>query len=702
MSSPGRVDALRERNQHLLNELKRQREKLERLSGRGQNRKRDREDEAEEERRRPEETATRTEGDRGAARAALLKPTVRFADARERQTCVQRTVSTPPATSTHGGAAQHADPSDVLKDSDMCLQVQDGLRDTRLHNNTKSCLVKNLEEQREEPSGGTFQSDECEEIPASDRHRLQPLLGYDWIAGILDAEDTFVERPDEFFNDLRIFRSLHKNDCVHSPQAAAFSAENHPGLALLIDKDAPEANTDTHQCTFSYRMNSRLFPVPLHSQDCCPVCKKHKSSHPHTTSEPALVRVSIPRSTLLPPYKYKAHRRCSFDPSDSLGLPSVCSQPYEADSDGKCRNPTAEYLLDDSDLCCKKCPPGTAKSDVRCEQCPDGMFSDTHSSTDPCRPHTNCHGAAVRKANATSDTVCEREVVTATLLQDTTKEHRNGIVSTNAKTIRSTVFTISDSTLSVRPSVTKEVFNHSTENLLPHKVPDIKLAAAIAGAVGFLLLFIIIILGFLFKLVRKKDAARFHPKLDANGNCESVDEQIISTAGYLEETLLTAFTVNSPEQQCLLEGAGSCSDYSQPSSNTETLTRTDDCNGHESVGPLQSTLALNNPNSCPFLSEPMTLISNAGPVTPQPSGPSQSSSQSSSPQIISPVTTSPHVNVNITFHIGNGSCGTPPVMPMESNNHLPFGEEEQSISIPQQEDGKHSLRSVQDSESYSV
>uniref|UniRef100_A0A8D3AW17 Tumor necrosis factor receptor superfamily, member 1B n=1 Tax=Scophthalmus maximus TaxID=52904 RepID=A0A8D3AW17_SCOMX len=474
----------------------------------------------------------------------------------------------------------------------------------------------------------------------------------------------------------------------------------------------------------------------------------------------------------------------------------VCSQPYEADSDGKCRNPTAEYLLDDSDLCCKKCPPGhrllqmcsvndetvcqpcdpgqymqtwnyaknclpcnkcklskglqyalncsyttrtrcmcqpgmycmmesedhctecrkytrckpghgvrvpgTAKSDVRCEQCPDGMFSDTHSSTDPCRPHTNCHGAAVRKANATSDTVCEREVVTATLLQDTTKEHRNGIVSTNAKTIRSTVFTISDSTLSVRPSVTKEVFNHSTENLLPHKVPDIKLAAAIAGAVGFLLLFIIIILGFLFKLVRKKDAARFHPKLDANGNCESVDEQIISTAGYLEETLLTAFTVNSPEQQCLLEGAGSCSDYSQPSSNTETLTRTDDCNGHESVGPLQSTLALNNPNSCPFLSEPMTLISNAGPVTPQPSGPSQSSSQSSSPQIISPVTTSPHVNVNITFHIGNGSCGTPPVMPMESNNHLPFGEEEQSISIPQQEDGKHSLRSVQDSESYSV
>lgn len=37
-----------------------------------------------------------------------------------------------------------------------------------------------------------------------------------------------------------------------------------------------------------------------------------------------ILRVSIPRSTLLPPHKYKAHRRSSFDPSDSLGLPLHC------------------------------------------------------------------------------------------------------------------------------------------------------------------------------------------------------------------------------------------------------------------------------------------------------------------------------------------------------------------------------------------
>ncbi|TNN66216.1 Migration and invasion-inhibitory protein [Liparis tanakae] len=211
---------------------------------------------------------------------------------------------------------------------------------------TKSCLVNQSREEREVQSRITSPSDECEEISASDRHHLQPLLGYDWIAGVLDAEDSLIERSDEFFNDLHTFRSLNKDECVHNPQE----------------------------------------------------------------------KVSIPRSTLLPPYKYKAHRRCSFDSSDSVGLPSnvqvlecrvcvlnpiqtlsnfimliqysVCSQPYQADLDGNCLNSTTEYLLDGSNLCCKKCPPGTVNKDVRCERCPSGTFSDTVSSTGPCLPHT--------------------------------------------------------------------------------------------------------------------------------------------------------------------------------------------------------------------------------------------------------------------------------------------------------------------------
>ncbi|XP_060925847.1 tumor necrosis factor receptor superfamily member 1B isoform X2 [Limanda limanda] len=342
--------------------------------------------------------------------------------------------------------------------------------------------------------------------------------------------------------------------------------------------------------------------------------------------------------------------------------------------------------------------PGTADSDVSCKRCPTGTFSDTRSSTDACRPHTDCHGmAVVRKGNATSDTKCEERVDESTLLQDTTKGYHPGTLFSTAGTMRSTVLAISDATLSVSTTVSNEVFNHSMTSPPPYKEPGISMAAVISGVIGFLLLFIIIILVFVCKAVRSKDAKKFHPKVDANGNCES-DDKI--TKNNLEQTQLMCFTVTCPEQQSLLDKARACSDYSQSSNYTDTDTRTDGGGSHDSIGPLQSTLALNN--SYPAVSEPMTLISNTEPVTPRPTLPSECSSQPTSPQIISPLTANPHFNVNITFHIGNGSLVTPSVTPThltESDSHLPFGEEEESFSIPQQEDGKHPLRPVQDSAS---
>ncbi|XP_069546684.1 migration and invasion-inhibitory protein isoform X1 [Brachyistius frenatus] len=303
--STDRLDVLRERNKHLLSQLRQQRE---------MSRKRERED---------EEMVTLTDGDRGPARAALSKPSVRFADTREQPTAIQQIISIPSVTFKHSeGTAEHKTAPDLLKGSHGHPRADSRLRDAGLLD-TRSCLVNHSKEQREVLSQVTFQTDESEDIAASDRHHLQPLLGYDWIAGVLDAEDSLIERSDEFFNELRVFRSLNKDECVHSAQAQ-FVEENHPIPPPLTHKKDPEANMDTHQCTFSYRINSRLFPVPLHSHESCPVCKQQKSSNPHTMSEPALIRVSIPRTTLLPPHKYKAHRRCSFDPSDSLGLPSHC------------------------------------------------------------------------------------------------------------------------------------------------------------------------------------------------------------------------------------------------------------------------------------------------------------------------------------------------------------------------------------------
>ncbi|KAL6464960.1 hypothetical protein MHYP_G00272770 [Metynnis hypsauchen] len=169
----------------------------------------------------------------------------------------------------------------------------------------------------------SFQSPGQELETTAERRHMQPLLGYDWIAGLLDAESSLAERSEQFFSELRSFRQVNKDECVHSQSL---------GLPVVTDlwsssaeEDTNQEHTpDTHQCTFCYRINSRLFASPLDTLAACPICKMPKAKHPHTEKEPAFIRVSIPRSTLLPAYQYKAHRRWSFDPTDSLGLPSHC------------------------------------------------------------------------------------------------------------------------------------------------------------------------------------------------------------------------------------------------------------------------------------------------------------------------------------------------------------------------------------------
>ncbi|NWI48662.1 TNR8 factor, partial [Picathartes gymnocephalus] len=52
---------------------------------------------------------------------------------------------------------------------------------------------------------------------------------------------------------------------------------------------------------------------------------------------------------------------------------------------------------------------GTSTNDVTCEECSPGTFSDQNSSTDICKPHTNCtklNKVTLRKGNATHDQVC--------------------------------------------------------------------------------------------------------------------------------------------------------------------------------------------------------------------------------------------------------------------------------------------------------
>ena len=42
------------------------------------------------------------------------------------------------------------------------------------------------------------------------------MLGYDWIAGILDNTSYLAEKNDDFFEDLKEFRRVNKDECYSS------------------------------------------------------------------------------------------------------------------------------------------------------------------------------------------------------------------------------------------------------------------------------------------------------------------------------------------------------------------------------------------------------------------------------------------------------------------------------------------------------
>lgn len=134
-------------------------------------------------------------------------------------------------------------------------------------------------------------------------------------------KSPITNKSDQFFSEINEFRRVNRDECAHE-----YFAESGSQDSSVDDLDL---SMDTHQCVYCYRVNQRLFTSPLGAGPACPVCKKRRGRRPVSLEEPAYIRVSIPRSTLLPPYKYRAHRRKSFDPTDSLALPSHCLAGWE-------------------------------------------------------------------------------------------------------------------------------------------------------------------------------------------------------------------------------------------------------------------------------------------------------------------------------------------------------------------------------------
>ncbi|XP_034976809.2 migration and invasion-inhibitory protein isoform X1 [Zootoca vivipara] len=175
------------------------------------------------------------------------------------------------------------------------------------------------EKSKKESGHVTFMSDpeECA-IPADD-WSVRPFLGYDWIAGLLDMDTSLSEKPDQYFSELQEFRKVNREACIYDRDLRS------DGLGTSAHNRESDMDSGSHQCVFCYRLNKRLFAVPLDLESACPICKTPRAHRPpESLVEPAFVRVSIPRSTLLPAYKHKIHRRKSYEPADNLALPSHC------------------------------------------------------------------------------------------------------------------------------------------------------------------------------------------------------------------------------------------------------------------------------------------------------------------------------------------------------------------------------------------
>ncbi|CAH3018286.1 unnamed protein product [Porites evermanni] len=155
--------------------------------------------------------------------------------------------------------------------------------------------------------------------------RRRSLLGYDWIAGMLDNTSYLSEKPDDYFDDLKEFRRVNKEDCCGKTVVEL----PYSPLKLTPSRSSYSHAEDGVTCDNAYTLNDRLFAVPIHGPETsCSVCYTKREFEYET--EGSYVRVSVPRSSLLSPYRFKPHRRSSFDPTDAMSLSSHCLAGWES------------------------------------------------------------------------------------------------------------------------------------------------------------------------------------------------------------------------------------------------------------------------------------------------------------------------------------------------------------------------------------
>ncbi|NXN08709.1 MIIP protein, partial [Indicator maculatus] len=132
----------------------------------------------------------------------------------------------------------------------------------------KSILMTSQSKELKKEAGHvTFQSNPEEyTIPASS-WSARPFLGYDWIAGLLESNSSVAEKSDQYYAELQEFRQANKDICIHEQHTEPKALDD------LIPEQEPDLITSSHKCVYCYRLNQRLFTVPVDLESACPICR---------------------------------------------------------------------------------------------------------------------------------------------------------------------------------------------------------------------------------------------------------------------------------------------------------------------------------------------------------------------------------------------------------------------------------------------
>ncbi|XP_065890060.1 migration and invasion-inhibitory protein-like isoform X2 [Dysidea avara] len=175
---------------------------------------------------------------------------------------------------------------------------------------------------------------------------IDPKLGYDWIAGLLDTSSYVSQCSDEYFDDLKEFRRANREECSRTTSLIGIPDVSESDISSSPTIKVNDLQQDVvHSGVPSYILNSRLFPVPIHTQEevgsHCPVCEQ--KDH-HDEMPAGYIRVSVPRSTTQMVYRFRHHRRKSFDPDDSMSLSKHCLVGWENAKPSSIPTPASLHL----------------------------------------------------------------------------------------------------------------------------------------------------------------------------------------------------------------------------------------------------------------------------------------------------------------------------------------------------------------------